>query len=429
MRIITYQRLFQLFRNVEEMERLRGVNLMVFDEFHAVMHDALFVGCTGEVLQKIPEVFHAANRIYISATPEASLNELAIAEEGHCYGLTVYHFARSFAHVDPYFFTEPDQIIERINGDTSDEKWLIFVPSLKHMMPFRNKLRCTASIVSAATRNAEPEAWEKLLCQERFGAKVLLATAVIDAGVNFHDVKLANIVSFSLDPEEVIQQLGRKRRLREQERVRLFLREPSMQTVSRRLYRLREMQTVVIQAKQKMALFFDNSILKREEADYRRLCFMDQTGEIRINPLAYPCLEQKIQFLQKLHERGQRQDGDCGFAREMLRTLRKPIQISADHWLDDRYSKNAEERWLRFLKENVGRCFDVPEDRQQFVDRIRKRYTEAFGKRKNDRADREWGVTVINRVLRESNTGLVLQTTEEGSWMLRKIINHEEERS
>lgn len=425
-RILTYQRLFQLLHNSEEREWLQSVQLFVFDEVHALMHDASFVGETGALLAQIPEIFRAASRIYISATPDSILPELSLAEGPCCDAVPIYSFHRTFAFVDPFFFTSMAQIAERINADKSDEKWLVFIPSLRSMQEIGERLQCEYSVLSAATREEQPDAWEQLLTTEKFEQKVLLCTSVIDSGVNFHDPLLTNIVSFSLNSEEIIQQIGRKRRTRKDEKLKVFVREPSLRTVTRRLYRLTELDEGLQKAGSCPTQFLEQQLLREDAPDYRRLCYVDKAGTVQVNPLARKFIARQIDVLKKLQMHGQRHNGDCAFAEMFLRALTLPRVLPPNHWLDDRHSGTARNGWLQLLQGRVGHKFETTKEQEAFAKSLQKLYAAAFGKRKGDRPDREWGTTIINRVLTDTNTGLVLRSVNE-AWILDNVLKKQEE--
>lgn len=418
-RVMTYHRLFELYNDAEEQERLQEIQLFVFDEIHALMHDALFVSFTGDIIKNIPTVFRKASRIYISATPAAILDELAIVEKGE--SLPVYTFRSSYKHIDPYFFTNADQIIELINSDESDQKWLIFVPYLKLMETFARQLKCSYTTLTAATREKAPEMWQALLSKEQFSEKVMITTSVIDAGVNFHDPMLSNIVTFSLDADEVIQQVGRKRRLRKEEKIKLFALEPSLQRVTRRIYKLTEMDKAFDASNANIGNFINRFLLKEESSEYRKCCFADSSGRINVNHLARKRIAQNLDSLRRLQTNGQKHGGDCKFASVLLKALCLSPNIASSHWLDERYSNEAKEKLLSFLKDHTEKAFATEEDRAIFSRQYRKLYTSAYGARANDRPDREWGATVIKKTLANINCGLVLKVAS-NTWILTSTI-------
>ena len=260
--IVTYQRLFQMFRDPERAAKLASVDLFVFDEVHALLHDATFVPYTDAIRRRVPEVFANASRIYLSATPQSTLLELRKAETAK--KLVHYAFCEKYSYINPVFFHSWTDVAEEINRDKTGSKWLIFLPNIRMADAWRDKLKSDCQILTAQTRSSDPTLWNDLLENECFSSRVLLTTSVIDAGVNFHDKELVNIVSFSLDTEEIIQQVGRKRRTSKQDKVKLYVHEPSRQTVNHRLFRVREMISQLELTSGTASPLFVESLLLRE---------------------------------------------------------------------------------------------------------------------------------------------------------------------
>ncbi|MFQ7120861.1 MAG: helicase-related protein, partial [Intestinibacter sp.] len=110
-------------------------------------------------------------------------------------------------------FTKFDEIVEQIN--LSDEKWLIFVKSIKDGEKYLKQLRDnTKKQVTFLNRNNitinEEDACKTLndlIKFEKFEDDVLIATSIIDNGVNVVDRELTNIVSFEYDYIELIQEI------------------------------------------------------------------------------------------------------------------------------------------------------------------------------------------------------------------------------
>ena len=412
--IVTYQRLFLMLHDAEWAEKLSAVNLFVFDEVHALLHDATFVSCTDALLRLIPTVFNNASRIYLSATPNSTLSSLRKAESAKV--LVQYVFCEKYDYVTPCFFHHWEDIATAIHLDKTDDKWLIFLPNIRMADAWRNKLPSCCQLLTAQTRSHDTEFWDNLLEQERFSSKVLLATSVVDAGVNFHDPNLVNIVSFSLDTEEIIQQVGRKRRTSKSDKVRLYVHEPSRQTVNRRLFQIREMISQLELTGSTAAPEFVESLLLRQSSDeYRNLCYCDSNGVIQVNKLALVQLKRQEEFLHGLCVNGERHDGDCGFAQLVLRALHISSADVSRWFLQSERNAAAKADWSQFIHDLSGKVFDSKEQQEMLGKEIKRLYQQAFGKRSGDRPDRLWKATVIKKVLHEKNTGLTLQA-ENNHW-------------
>ena len=116
--------------------------------------------------------------------------------------------------------------------------------------------------------------------------------------------------------------------------------------------------------------------------------------------------------MQQLCTNGQHHDGDCGFAKIVLRALHISSAQTEQYFLVSERNKAAAAAWDQFIRDLEGRS--VPKDEQDALSHeMKKRYMQAFGKRKSDRSDRSWNTTVINRVLREKSTGIQLRKEKE----------------
>ena len=73
---------------------------------------------------------------------------------------------------------------------------------------------------------------EKIISNESFDANILVTTAALDSGLTLKDKNIDTIVVDVLDPETVIQCVGRKRIIDDVDRVRLFIRGRSNQQIN-----------------------------------------------------------------------------------------------------------------------------------------------------------------------------------------------------
>lgn len=115
---------------------------------------------------------------------------------------------------------EIEQIIQEKYQDT-DEKWLIFTDSIERGKKFRSELLkgecsvCAEDVVFIdADYDKDEEAFRSVtqVSESKYiDKRIVIATAVMDNGVSFHDTALRNMVIFADTKEEFIQMLGRKR--------------------------------------------------------------------------------------------------------------------------------------------------------------------------------------------------------------------------
>ena len=144
-----------------------------------------------------------------------------------------------YDYLDCKYFSEYKELEKRIAE--SDDKWLIFVNKKSDGQKLCKRLnelflgtKKRAVFVTSESKHRNDESNKELRNieeKERFECDVLIATAVLDNGVNIKDSRLKNIVISAYDKPEFIQMLGR-RRVNEGDTVTLYIRYFSANTFS-----------------------------------------------------------------------------------------------------------------------------------------------------------------------------------------------------
>lgn len=132
------------------------------------------------------------------------------------------------------FFEDFSEILPSIYTD-NDERWLVFIDNKDKAQIIKNKLKVPTTYIDAESKSLEE--WQKLIRDEKFETKVLLATSVIDCGINLIDPALKNIVIMSDNRVAMMQMAGRKR-CQEDERVNVWVLDLSKQKLANRKKRL-----------------------------------------------------------------------------------------------------------------------------------------------------------------------------------------------
>lgn len=248
--ILTYQKLAALLTDsLQTNFNPDRYDFVVLDEPHYFYSDALFNGSTGFVLEKIPEKFCCATRIYMSATFEDVLAPIWWAERqaldrDHSSlphdldyyfspssltshfdeNVFFYEFPRNYASYTCSYFKAEETLLPLIAASKPSEKWLFFVTSKDKGRDLVTKLKesslsnsnpITADYLDSESRNSEDpyeqKIWKALLTTGRFQSKVLVTTSVLDNGFSIKDPKLRHIVLTTHDRTEFLQELGRCR--------------------------------------------------------------------------------------------------------------------------------------------------------------------------------------------------------------------------
>lgn len=154
-----------------------------------------------------------------------------------------YYFYEQDKNYDDYecfYFSEYENLTSRILN--SDEKWLVFVDNKDDGKKFQKHLNneykkankknseaykkfatfISSSAVKRENSYAQKE-FESLIKDQKFKSRVLIATSVLDNGINIKDIEVSNIVISQANKSEFIQMIGRLRK-EENQKVNLFIR-------------------------------------------------------------------------------------------------------------------------------------------------------------------------------------------------------------
>ena len=220
---------------------------IVFDEAHFFVEDSLFNAKTGLLLKSVLNESPDAVWIFLSATLDGSEDLLLTAADkiqpnnlidanlnkvvfrDHCI---VYKNNYQSAVYTPSFFRGIDDLMPVINR-TVGEKWLIFVSSIQRGKALQQRIKKETGrkAVFLSSENKAGKRWEMLSAEERYDEDVLIATKVLDNGVNIRDEDVRHIVIPFCDRTEFMQMLGR-RRTHEGERVCLYVEVPTIQKIN-----------------------------------------------------------------------------------------------------------------------------------------------------------------------------------------------------
>ena len=230
----------------------RNYRVVVFDECHALVDDAAFIDYSGDAYHRILKWCRASTRIYMSATMRWALDPLIEAEKDSYSGLdysvgfipriTIYSFEFVFDYVQPIFFRSQNQVIKYIQK-RKDERTLIFVDTKekgRELLDVLNKETSgLASFIDAQSKNADKrDEYDRIVEEKKFDPTVLICTKFLAMGVDLIDDEFKNIIIFTLDRDDCIQQLGRKRIKDSGDELKLLLYEPTQDEVNNRIRRI-----------------------------------------------------------------------------------------------------------------------------------------------------------------------------------------------
>ena len=360
-RIITYHRLHEFLRAENLKEWREQLLYVVADEAHFFTSDALFNRYCGSILQSITTYFSRAIRVYMTATSWDVLKPLGEAERGNYLNALgtvtgeVMRDRRFHHYIFPFdysayclcFIKSIEEVKIHIK-QKRQEKWLVFCNSRDKGKEFSESLGDVASYIDADSK--KDTIWAELVRHERFDEQILVTTAVLDCGVNIHDEAVKNIVICTDDRTSLLQMGGRKR-LGPQEKVTLWIVEPSKKSLSARLMQysrqLEMIQSFDSLKTQKERSSFVNRLLENGDPKENILFYTSVTQHpdkrrerllVCKNQLAEYVIARRKAFLGKLLS------GETTFQEEVSTWFDKPTEESADtlELLEEFYQTNAE---------------------------------------------------------------------------------------
>ncbi len=250
-RVLTYHRLPAFLNDPVNKEWIANLMYVIADEVHYGTKDALFNPFTTLQIELITKKFRHAIRIYTTATSYSVIKPIFMMEQKAYKGKDVpippweeeqwcmkrYYFPRDYQHLDLNFFHSLKEIKELIGperkeGDEGFERWLIFVDSKESGRAFAEELGSQATYLDSSSKGTDD--WDSLLFKQKFDTQVLIATQVLDCGVNIKDPHLKNICICSDDRTSIEQMIGRKRIMDKKEKVKLYIRHLSPQALAAR---------------------------------------------------------------------------------------------------------------------------------------------------------------------------------------------------
>lgn len=234
-KLMTYQSIDTFFTNNNPFI-FANYDYIVCDEFHYFTSDASFNNKTDMSIKGILDSINCI-RIFMSATADLMHRYL----NGHKKLETIDYFIEddySFINELMFYSTNEteDSIIENIIED--NEKAIVFANSIKRLeqIYLDNK---QISIFNCSTSRKEYKKYSdskkisEMLKNERFEENLLLTTSVMDTGVSIKDRKVKHIICNNiLDVNVLIQCLGRKRILDEDDKVNIYIKDIGNQSIS-----------------------------------------------------------------------------------------------------------------------------------------------------------------------------------------------------
>lgn len=215
-------------KNYQELEQSENLNkyfenfdILVFDEVHYILNDALFNRNTDIFLDILKSPPSKKICIFITATPQAILsikNKFDFE----------YTLPTNYSYIENIYFYHRAETLDRIlNNIPVEEKCICFSSNVLFAYETSLKYPNSSFLCSESKRDfyRKVSSSEKnnIVEKEYFESQFLFTTKVLDNGINIKDRSVKHIIIDMLDPISFIQCLGRKRILDKDDTINLYV--------------------------------------------------------------------------------------------------------------------------------------------------------------------------------------------------------------
>lgn len=427
-RFLSYQQYGEMLdkKSFFELESMfKGIGIVVFDEAHFFVSDSLFNSRTEYILDYCIRLFCNAIRIYMSATPDEVFPEIVIREKQFCSNkytvncmasyqyaaltrreILYYNFKCNYKYINSMkYFEYKDEIINAIKSDRTPNKWIVFVTSKRMGKEVCNELGDAAVFVDADSKKSterDGDIYMELVEKEKFSAKVLIATSVIDNGINIKDESVKNIVIFTYDKTEFIQMLGRKR-IEEGENITLYICSRDSKSIGGTLHQVNQKIAAICTYKKDKNLFmkeyYESSADKFDIV--RGIFYFNRQGSLCLNSIAERKLFTTKKFLEHIQNKLDNGIKEA-FILEQLSWLGLQKTYDERNWLNYNSTLDNKTEFINFLEQNVDVTL-LEDEAKNFYIKFKMLYTKAYGKRKNDRNDRVYKAPICRDIFEEQS--------------------------
>lgn len=237
---MTYQRLEAILMDGEK--ELSHFDFIVADECHYFTSDSNFNRRTDMSFNWIMRQ-NTSVKVFMSATIGGFIHLLQ-------YVSPVWHnpirLPRDYSYIDKLTFFTTEEHIKQIANEviTTNRKAIFFLSSAeltyKIYQLHKEHMLFAVSCSNKHFKSMDHSAIEHMIGEKFFDSNILITTSVLDSGFTLKDSAIDTILIDIFDPEEIIQCIGRKRIINEQDHINLYVRNWSNQQINGIIKKLRD---------------------------------------------------------------------------------------------------------------------------------------------------------------------------------------------
>ena len=234
--IITIKTYQSLEQNLDYANRiLQEHDYIVADEAHYFFNDSVLKNSTSYRLMSLLERVDRPV-IFMTATPSI-LERWMIFNDENMFDIHKPPQVNKF-----YYFRNPAVIGRLLELIPPDEKIIYFCSDLRRMEELYNQYKeCSIFVCSESQSHYYKQYVNKniveneIVGEETFSKRIIFTTSVLDNGVNFKDRNIKHIICDYADITTVIQCIGRKRYMDENDTINLYIMDYVQETLNGRI--------------------------------------------------------------------------------------------------------------------------------------------------------------------------------------------------
>jgi len=201
-------------------------DFIVADEIHYIFGDADFNRNTELIIEWLIDI-NCSVKILLSATSEHIENYLEVYRK---IKLIKYTIEGNTDHINDIYFYEDNEVLMKMLFELPlDEKAMYFgnVDKVYQASQDLTDAEFLCSTNSKSSKYSNIEIKDQIIENEKFDCQVLCTTSVIDNGVNIKDESVKHMIVDYFYTDTIIQCIGRKRILHENDKINIYIRNRS----------------------------------------------------------------------------------------------------------------------------------------------------------------------------------------------------------
>jgi len=341
---------------------------IICDECHWMLQDASFANTRKATQRLLAQEEPSMIKIFMSATLDelkSTFKQCVSSKEQ----LHSYSTDSDYRYLDVKYFNNDDDIIKTINNDKSEDKCVVFVTNKDVGAEFKNKINDSELVISGSKNNTRA----KIVATETFDCKCLIATKVLDNGINLADEKIKNMVIYAWDKTTFIQELGRKRLdiSKPVDSFNLYIHTRFKKSFTTKVKNLRDNRYSQVELFEtdhnKFNRKFNDELGK---VDSQLFYKEKDEDDFKINVLGKKRLKTDIDFFEKMENKFESTKDKFTFIKEQLSWIGLGKTFDESNLIENVIDINEMQDIEEYLKEHLGDIFLNKEEKKPLIEKI-----------------------------------------------------------